>query len=94
MTTYNGQTFLQRQLESIAAQSRPPDEVIIADDASQDATLGILRDFAKVAPFRIEVVERHSNLGYTKNFYDTLSRSTGDIIFFSDQDDRWASNKI
>ena len=47
MATYNGEAFLQEQLESIASQSRPPDEMIIADDASQDATLDIVRKFRK-----------------------------------------------
>jgi glycosyltransferase involved in cell wall biosynthesis len=94
MTTYNGQAFLQEQLESISSQSRAPDELIIADDASQDATLEIVRDFEKISPFRIIIVERDKNIGYARNFIDSLNRSTGDIIFFSDQDDIWNAKKI
>lgn len=29
------------------------------------------------------------NLGYRKNFKKGLSRVSGDILFLSDQDDRW-----
>ena len=41
MCTYNGGAYLQEQLESIKAQTRMPDELIICDDASSDDTVKI-----------------------------------------------------
>src|ERR1017187_5313662 len=43
MCTYNGARFLNDQLESIASQSRLPDELILCDDCSSDDTVAIAR---------------------------------------------------
>ena len=51
LCTYNGARFLPAQLESLAAQSRLPDELVIRDDGSSDQTLAILGEFAARAPF-------------------------------------------
>src|SRR5262245_18525540 len=50
LATYNGQRFLQAQLDSIAAQSALPAELVIADDGSADETLRIVRSFAESVP--------------------------------------------
>lgn len=94
MATYNGERFLPDQLASLAAQSRQPDELIVVDDASQDGTPRIVRDFAKNAPFPVVVAANPSNIGWTKNFTRATSYSTGDIILFCDQDDLWDKDKI
>jgi len=39
MCTYNGERYVQAQLDSIAAQTRSPDELVVHDDRSTDATL-------------------------------------------------------
>ena len=39
MATYDGAAFVEEQLESIAAQTRPPDELVMVDDASNDDTV-------------------------------------------------------
>lgn len=44
MCTYNGADFLPAQLESIAAQTRPPDEILICDDLSNDGTQSVIKD--------------------------------------------------
>jgi len=47
--TYNGERFLAAQLESIAQQTRLPDELVVCDDGSTDQTLSIIRSFAASA---------------------------------------------
>ena len=47
MTTYNGQSYLKKQLESLAAQTQLPNELIISDDASTDKTQDIKPDIIK-----------------------------------------------
>lgn len=94
MATYNGAKYLREQLESIAAQTRLPDELVVCDDASSDETVSILEDFAASAPFHVRIERNESNLGFAQNFGKALSLCTGDIVFLSDQDDWWLPEKI
>jgi glycosyltransferase involved in cell wall biosynthesis len=94
LATYNGENYLTEQLQSYVSQIRLPDELIICDDVSSDGTLAILTEFQKVAPFKVQIIKNEKNLGYTNNFGKALSLCTGDIVFFSDQDDVWLDNKI
>ena len=47
MPVYNGEKYLQEQLDSILAQTYPNIEILIRDDGSKDATLEILEEYAK-----------------------------------------------
>lgn len=94
MATYNGSKYLQEQLDSFCSQTRQPDELVVCDDGSTDATLAILEVFRQQAPFAVKINRNEKNLGYIKNFEKALSLCEGDIIFLSDQDDVWFSNKI
>ncbi|MST32755.1 glycosyltransferase [Acidimicrobiaceae bacterium USS-CC1] len=95
MATYNGEKFLLEQLESIAAQTLAPLEVIIRDDGSSDDTLEIARRFASRS--RCPVLVRESQgqrLGYAENFAKAASAARGDLVAFSDQDDIWHPAKL
>src|SRR5215207_2518174 len=94
LCTYNGEQYLQQQLDSFVAQSRPPDELVVCDDRSTDRTVPIVEDFAKRAPFRVELVINETNLGSTRNFEKAIGLCTGDIIFLADQDDVWLPEKL
>lgn len=95
MTTYNGEKYILGQLRSIFAQTRQPDDVIICDDGSTDATTAIISEFIKANAldnWHLSVNEK--NLGYIKNFCHAISQTTGSIIFLCDQDDIWYHDKI
>lgn len=94
LTTYNGARFLPAQLESFLAQSRQPDELVVCDDGSRDETTEILREFCRRAPFVVRIFQNEKNLGYTQNFASAIQRADGDLIFLSDQDDRWHPEKL
>ena len=94
MATYNGAKYLQAQLNSFLAQTRLPDELIITDDRSTDETLDIIRQFAESAPFPVVWSQNEQNLGYGGNFNAALQKTTGDLVFLSDQDDVWFPEKI
>jgi glycosyltransferase involved in cell wall biosynthesis len=95
MTTYNGDKFILEQLGSIFDQTRKPDEVIICDDGSSDQTTAIITDFIqKNKLINWHLCVNDNNLGYIENFYNAISRVTGDIIFLCDQDDVWHADKI
>ena len=49
LCTYNGERYLQQQLDSLLAQSRLPKQIVIADDGSTDGTWEILQAFAEQA---------------------------------------------
>lgn len=94
MCTYNGERFLAEQLGSFLQQTRLPDELVVCDDASQDGTGTILKNFADQAPFMVRLFKNEENLGFAKNFEKAVSLCQGDLIAFSDQDDVWLPEKL
>lgn len=94
MCTYNGEKYLQEQLDSFLRQTRLPDELVVCDDCSQDGTIQILQAFAAQAPFPIRLFINPENLGFSKNFEKAISLCQGDIIAISDQDDQWLPEKL
>ena len=94
MTVYNGEKYLKEQIDSFLNQTLLPDEIIIADDCSSDKTIEIIEKYEKKYPDKIRIFKNKYNLGFTKNFEKAISRSSGDVIFLSDQDDVWYKNKI
>ena len=94
LCTYQGARFLDAQLESIARQTRIPDELVVCDDRSSDGTVAILRAFARRAPFPVRIEVNPVNLGSTRNFERAIGLCTGDFIATCDQDDVWLPEKI
>jgi glycosyltransferase involved in cell wall biosynthesis len=90
MATYNGERFIEPQLESILAQLGPQDELIVSDDGSTDATLRAIRRFADP---RVRVFES-AHRGAALNFGNALAHASGRCLFLSDQDDRWLPGKL
>lgn len=95
MTTYNGEQFILAQLQSLLDQVRKPDEVVICDDGSQDATIRIIQDFIRINQLSSwTLIQNPANLGFVKNFRKAMAETTGDIVFLCDQDDIWCEDKI
>jgi len=94
MCTFNGGRFLGAQLASIAAQDRPPDELVVCDDGSSDGCAEIVREFARRAAFPTRFVVNDKNIGSTKNFEKAISMCQGAIVALADQDDVWYPNKL
>jgi len=90
MATFNGELYIEEQLNSILHQLGNNDEVIISDDGSKDKTIDIVKSFKDP---RIKIF--HSTFhNVIQNFENTLYKASGDIIFLSDQDDIWYPNKV
>ena len=94
VATFNGEKYIQEQLESFVNQTVLPDEIIISDDGSSDSTMQLLKEFKDSCSCSIRIVENTGNHGVTGNFENAAKLATGDIVFFSDQDDVWYQNKI
>jgi hypothetical protein len=94
MATWNGWRHLPDQLASLAAQTRPPDELVISDDASEDGTVEIAERFGRVARFEVRVLRHRTRVGSSENFFRAMRECTGDVIAPCDQDDVWHPQKL
>lgn len=92
IATYNGKEYIQEQIRTIAEQLDENDEIIVSDDGSTDGTLDIVEKMKLQYPF-IKIINGPKQ-GFSCNFGNAVSKSTKDIICFSDQDDVWDSMKI
>lgn len=95
ISTYNGEKYLEPQLESIRKQTVQPDQVLIFDDCSTDKTSRIAQAF--IQKFNLtnwKVTINEHNKGWRKNFIDGIKSCNGDLIFTGDQDDIWRQDKI
>lgn len=94
MCTFNGGRFLAAQLESIAAQDRPPDELVVCDDGSSDGCQEIVLEFSRRVAFPTRLLVNDKRLGSTKNFEKAISLCESEIVALADQDDVWYSQKL
>jgi len=68
LATYNGDAFLQEQLDSLVSQVLLPMELVVSDDGSNDQTIDIVLNFSKTSPFPVKLVQNRERLGYGLNF--------------------------
>ena len=94
LATFNGDRYLQEQLESLAKQTVLPKELIVSDDSSSDRTREVVASFIRYATFPVRFHINSSRLGYSVNFFQAAHLCTGSYIAFCDQDDIWEINKI
>lgn len=93
MSTYNGEKYLQEQIDSILQQETDiPFDLIVRDDGSKDGTIQILESYREKGFLTYYTGE---NLGAAKGFIHLLRSSPGyDYYAFSDQDDVWNPDKL
>ena len=96
MASYNGEKFIEEQLQSILDQTMAVDEIIICDDRSSDNTASVVREFIRnnALEDKVHFFVNEENLGYASNFIEALRKTTGDYVFFCDQDDIWISDRV
>ena len=95
MATYNGEKYIQKQLDSILNQSHKVNEIILVDDKSTDNTREVIQKYIQQHPeMKFSFYVNEENLGYKKNFKKAMSYCRGEYIFLCDQDDIWLSNKV
>lgn len=95
MATYNGEKFLNEQIDSIINQSFKDWKLYIRDDGSNDNTKVILNSYAEKYKDKIIIInDDKGNLRSKLCFNELLKYSNSEYIMFSDQDDVWIENKI
>ena len=96
MATFNGEAFIEAQVESILSQTRLPDEIVVSDDGSTDNTLAIVNRMKAHTPPSVswQVVSNTTPLGVAGNFLSAARLATGDLLALADQDDWWVPGKL
>ena len=89
ITTYNRAAYLPGALDSVFAQTRAADEVLVVDDGSTDDTQEVLAGYRD----RIRVV-RQENAGRSGARNTALREARGWFVSFLDSDDRWTPTKL
>lgn len=93
MSTYNGEKYIEQQLDSIFT---PPKNIFlyVRDDGSKDRTIEILKDYGTKHAVPIEVNEG-KNVGSAESFLTALRECPkADYYAFCDQDDVWIDGKL
>lgn len=95
LSTYNGEKYLKEQLDSILSQSFNDFKVLVRDDGSTDSTIAILKEYEKMYPNKINLIEDdEGNLRSSRSFMKLLENSDSEYVMFCDQDDVWLPEKI
>lgn len=87
--THNRAHTLKACIDSVLAQTHPPKEIIIIDDASTDTTQEILSHYAKIKTIRLQ---KNKGVSHARN--QGIKAATGNWLAFLDSDDTWAPEKL
>lgn len=90
VTVYNLERFVAEAIDSVLAQSRPADEILVVDDASTDGSADIIAGYGD----RVRYVRQPQNVGALKNTLTGLQLASGELVAFLDGDDVWAPTKL
>jgi glycosyltransferase involved in cell wall biosynthesis len=90
---FRSEKVVIRALESVLGQSSPVDEIIVVDDASDDRTAQVVRDFAINQP-QIRLIVNNQNLGPGQSRNVAWNLATSEYLAFLDADDSWHLKKI
>ena len=92
VVTYNGEKYIEEQLDSIAVCLANEDEIVVSDDGSTDRTRDIVKNFEIKFP-NIRLIDGPQK-GVIANVENCIRACKGDYIFLADQDDIWMMDKV
>lgn len=94
MAAYNGEKYIEKQLDSIFAQKGVDVEVLVRDDGSSDRTVEIIRAYEEKHALKW-FSDKHLNVN--KGFFELMRHAKdydADFFAFADQDDVWDEDKL
>lgn len=94
LAVFNGESFIEKQIESIIAQDYSDWHLIIRDDGSSDNSVRIICDIMKRYPDKITLVCADNSGSAKANFFELMKLSTSEYAMFCDHDDFWLENKL
>jgi glycosyltransferase involved in cell wall biosynthesis len=86
---YRAARTIGRAVDSLLAQTRPPEEIVIVDDGSPDDLAAAVRPYGD----RVRLL-RKANGGAASARNHGIEQSQGDLIAFLDADDYWEPTKL
>lgn len=93
MPVYNHERFLERTLASLAAQTRPPLELVAVDDGSSDGGAALIERFARTAPFPVALA-RQPNRGAHVALNRGIALARGRIVALLNSDDEFHPRRL
>lgn len=96
ISTYNGESYIVEQLNSIEEQTYKDYHVYIRDDGSVDRTVQVIQDYVEQKSLWDKyTIAAQENIGFCRSFGELLAISSdGDYWAFCDQDDYWYPDKL
>lgn len=94
LSTYNGERYIEAQVDSILAQDFHDFRLLIRDDGSSDNTLEIVKRLKTADPRIVLQRDALGSIGPQRSFMSLLDNSENAYFMFSDQDDVWLPDKI
>ncbi len=96
MCTYNGERFIEDQLDSIEKQTHQNWQIIASDDSSEDQTLFILKKYQIKWGEKRLIIKNGPKKGFCQNFLSLCCDPNirADYYCFCDQDDVWMRDKL
>lgn len=92
--TCNHERYIRQAINSVLEQETNfVYEIVIGDDASDDKTLIIAKDFQHRYPSIIRIIEHEKNVGASRNAYDTMKACRGKYLASCEGDDYWIDRK-
>ena len=93
IVSYNNGSRLRDAIMSVVEQTRPVDEIIVADDASTDGSRELVEALSRRHP-SIKPDYRERNLGVSANRDLAVREARGDFVTWLDGDDYFLPTKI
>ena len=95
LATYNGEGYLEQQLQSILSQDTKEWHLTVSDDGSTDSTPDILERYERDYPDFIKRVHSGKRFGNAReHFFWLMEQCKADYMQFCDQDDVWHNDKV
>ena len=85
MPVYKGESTVEKTLESLLAQTKKFDELIVVDDASPDRSKEIIEDYLR-GKEECRLIAHKKNMGLAKSYNDGILESKGNLIVTLHQD--------
>ena len=94
---YKQEQYIEQAMRSIYSQKLPTDvsaRIVVADDASPDKTLTIIKRIAEQSPFPMTFLPKEPNMGISKNYKRSFAATKADYVAILEGDDYWFPNHI
>jgi glycosyltransferase involved in cell wall biosynthesis len=93
IATYSRAAMVREAVEAALSQTRPPEEIIVADDASTDQTLAVLEQLAQ-SHRSLCIVRQTRNTGGVPNWNAAFNGTTGEFLAWCSDDDRFLPDHL